>query len=55
MRDYVVAGRSALDGRATERSVLDRIDALLVSGPALRARIANVPTITDDNMGSEWR
>jgi spermidine synthase len=55
VRDYVVAGRSPLGGHATERSVLDRIDRLLVSGPALRARIANVPTITDDNMGSEWR
>ncbi|HET9734034.1 MAG TPA: fused MFS/spermidine synthase [Burkholderiales bacterium] len=54
MRDYVVAGHSPLGGRISEQSVLDRIDRLLVPGPALRARIANVALITDDNMGSEW-
>jgi spermidine synthase len=56
MRPATVGGNAVLEaGAATERDALRHIAELIEPEAALRARIANAPPITDDNMGSEWR
>jgi len=56
MRRAAIDGRPVLaGGGALEQQVLDRIRALLEPEESLRARTAQAPPITDDNMGGEWR
>jgi spermidine synthase len=56
MHSAAVGGRPVLEaGAATERDALARIETLIEPEARLRARVARAATITDDNMGSEWR